>query len=156
MILCEPMGSTTLSRHHNPIRRFNFKDAGSTKEILSIITQYYPNQIVYPICQIDRHNRRHYARCTIRAERAPCASGSRCWASTSKTPCLLSGCHRFPAPTPILAQGPLHSEPRRTIIDSRDVPCQIRAPRRRFIASLMGTTARSVGPLRAPHAGRFC
>jgi hypothetical protein len=75
-----PMGQQTVSQTTQPYSRFNFKTAGGKKESVPIITQYYPNQIVYPYGKIDRHiDGRLMQAATIAQERAHAHSRSRCW-----------------------------------------------------------------------------
>jgi hypothetical protein len=75
-----PMGQQTVSQTTQPYSRFNFKTAGGKKESVPIITQYYPDQIVYPYGKIDRHiDGRLMQAATIAQERAHAHSRSRCW-----------------------------------------------------------------------------
>ena len=75
-----PMGQQIVSQTTQPYSRFNFKTAGGKKESVPIITQYYPNQIVYPYGKIDRHiDGRLMQAATIAQERAHAHSRSRCW-----------------------------------------------------------------------------
>ena len=74
-----PMGQI-VSQTTQPYSRFSFKSAGGKKESVPIITQYYPNQIVYPYGKIDRHiDGRLMQAATIAQERAHAHSRSRCW-----------------------------------------------------------------------------
>jgi len=43
-----PMGQQSVSQTTQPYSRFSFKTPGGKKESVPVITQYYPNQIVYP------------------------------------------------------------------------------------------------------------
>jgi hypothetical protein len=75
-----PMGQQSVSHSTQPYSRFSFKTAGGKKESVPIITQYYPNQIVYPYGKIDRHiDGRLMQAATIAQERAHAHSRSRCW-----------------------------------------------------------------------------
>ena len=75
-----PMGQQIVSQTTQPYTRFSFKTAGGTKESVPVITQYYPNQIVYPYAKIDRHiDGRLMQAATIAQERAHAHSRSRCW-----------------------------------------------------------------------------
>jgi hypothetical protein len=66
-----------------PIRsgfHFSFKSPEGKKESVPVITQYYPQQIVYPYGKIDRHiDSRLMQAATIAQERAHAHSRSRCW-----------------------------------------------------------------------------
>jgi hypothetical protein len=74
-----PMGQT-VSQTTQPYSRFSFKSAGGKNESVPIITQYYPNQIVYPYGKIDRHiDGRLMQAASIAQERAHAHSRSRCW-----------------------------------------------------------------------------
>ena len=75
-----PMGQQTVSHTTQPYSRFSFKTAGGKRESVPVITQYYPNQIVYPYAKIDRHiDSRMMQAATIAQERAHAHSRSRCW-----------------------------------------------------------------------------
>jgi hypothetical protein len=75
-----PMGQQIVSQTTQPYSRFNFKTSGGKKESVPVITQYYPNQIVYPYGKIDRHiDGRLMQAATIAQERAHAHSRSRCW-----------------------------------------------------------------------------
>jgi len=75
-----PMGQQSVSQTTQPYSRFSFKNPGGKKESVPIITQYYPNQIVYPYGKIDRHiDGRLMQAATIAQERAHAHSRSRCW-----------------------------------------------------------------------------
>ena len=75
-----PMGQQSVSNTTQPYSRFNFKTLGGKKESVPVITQYYPNQIVYPYGKIDRHiDGRLTQAATIAQERAHAHSRSRCW-----------------------------------------------------------------------------
>jgi hypothetical protein len=75
-----PMGQQSVSHTTQPYSRFSFKTPGGKKESVPVITQYYPNQIVYPYGKIDRHiDSRLTQAATIAQERAHAHSRSRCW-----------------------------------------------------------------------------
>jgi hypothetical protein len=75
-----PMGQQSVNQTTQPYSRFSFKSPGGKKESIPIITQYYPNQIVYPYGKIDRHiDGRLMQAATIAQERAHAHSRSRCW-----------------------------------------------------------------------------
>src|SRR5947199_292996 len=66
-----PMGQQSVSHTTQPYSRFSFKSPGGKKESIPVITQYYPNQIVYPYGKIDRHiDGRLMQAATIAQERA--------------------------------------------------------------------------------------
>jgi len=75
-----PMNQPTVSKKEQPVSRFTFKTAGGKKESAPVITQYYPNQIVYPFGRVDRHiDSRLMQAASIAQERAHAHSRSRCW-----------------------------------------------------------------------------
>jgi hypothetical protein len=75
-----PMGQQSVNHTTQPYTRFSFKTPGGKKESVPVITQYYPNQIVYPYGKIDRHiDGRLMQAATIAQERAHAHSRSRCW-----------------------------------------------------------------------------
>jgi hypothetical protein len=75
-----PMGQQSVSQTTQPYSRFSFKTPGGKKESVPVITQYYPNQIVYPYGKIDRHiDGRLMQAASIAQERAHAHSRSRCW-----------------------------------------------------------------------------
>lgn len=75
-----PMGQQSVSHTTQPYSRFSFKTSEGKKESVPVITQYYPNQIVYPYGKIDRHiDGRLMQAATIAQERAHAHSRSRCW-----------------------------------------------------------------------------
>jgi len=68
-------GAPTRSGFH-----FRFKSREGKKESVTVISQYYPQQIVYPYGKIDRHiDGRLMQAATIAQERAHAHSRSRCW-----------------------------------------------------------------------------
>ncbi len=50
-----PMGQQSVTHTTQPYSRFSLKTPGGKNESIPVITQYYPNQIVYPYGKIDRH-----------------------------------------------------------------------------------------------------
>jgi len=75
-----PMGQQSVSQTTQPYSRFSFKNAGGKRESVPVITQYYPQQIVYPYGKIDRHiDSRLMQAASIAQERAHAHSRSRCW-----------------------------------------------------------------------------
>jgi hypothetical protein len=75
-----PMGQQSVSHTTQPYSRFSFKTPGGKKESVPVISQYYPQQIVYPYGKIDRHiDSRLMQAATIAQERAHAHSRSRCW-----------------------------------------------------------------------------
>src|SRR5262249_16204121 len=76
----QPMAQQSVNNTTQAYSRFSFKTPGGKKESVPIITQYYPNQIVYPYGKIDRHiDGRLMQAATIAQERAHAHSRSRCW-----------------------------------------------------------------------------
>jgi hypothetical protein len=74
------MGQQTVSKTTQPFGHFSFKTADGKKESIPVISQYYPNQIVYPYGRVDRHiDSRLMQAATIAQERAHAHSRSRCW-----------------------------------------------------------------------------
>jgi hypothetical protein len=75
-----PMGQQSASNSTQPNRLFSFKAPGGKKESVPVITQYYPQQIVYPYGKVDRHlDTRMMQAASIAQERAHAHSRSRCW-----------------------------------------------------------------------------
>ena len=75
-----PMGQQTVSKTTQPFGHFSFKTPEGKKESIPVISQYYPQQIVYPYGRIDRHiDSRLMQAATIAQERAHAHSRSRCW-----------------------------------------------------------------------------
>jgi len=75
-----PMGQQATSAPTRPGFHFSFKSPEGKKESVPVITQYYPQQIVYPYGKIDRHiDSRLMQAATIAQERAHAHSRSRCW-----------------------------------------------------------------------------
>jgi hypothetical protein len=75
-----PMNQPTVSTTAKPVSRFSFKSAEGKKESVPVISQYYPQQIVYPFGRVDQHiDGRLMQAATIAEERAHAHSRSRCW-----------------------------------------------------------------------------
>ena len=75
-----PMGQQSVNHTTQPYSRFSFKTRGGKSESIPVITQYYPQQIVYPYGKIDRHiDSRLMQAASIAQERAHAHSRSRCW-----------------------------------------------------------------------------
>jgi hypothetical protein len=75
-----PMGQQATSAPKRSGFRFSFKTPEGKKESVPVISQYYPQQIVYPYGKIDRHiDSRLMQAATIAQERAHAHSRSRCW-----------------------------------------------------------------------------
>jgi hypothetical protein len=75
-----PMGQQATSAPTRSGFHFSFKTPEGKKESVPVITQYYPQQIVYPYGKIDRHiDSRLMQAATIAQERAHAHSRSRCW-----------------------------------------------------------------------------
>jgi len=63
-----------------PFTGFSYKTSAGKKESVPVITQYYPQQIVYPFAKVDRHiDGRLMQAATIAQERAHAHSRSMCW-----------------------------------------------------------------------------
>ncbi len=59
---------------------YSYKTPEGKKESAPVITQYYPQRIVYPFAKIDRHiDRKLMQAATIAQERAHAHSRSMCW-----------------------------------------------------------------------------
>ncbi len=75
-----PMNQPTVSSTTKPVSRFSFRSADGKKESAPVITQYYPQQMVYPFGKVDRHiDGRLMQAASIAEERAHAHSRSRCW-----------------------------------------------------------------------------
>jgi hypothetical protein len=75
-----PMGQQATSAPTRSGFHFSFKSPEGKKESVPVISQYYPQQIVYPYGKIDRHiDSRLMQAATIAQERAHAHSRSRCW-----------------------------------------------------------------------------
>jgi hypothetical protein len=79
----EPVRPMEQQSTSTPARRgfhFSFKTPEGKKESAPVITQYYPQRIVYPFAKVDRHiDSRLMQAATIAQERAHAHSRSRCW-----------------------------------------------------------------------------
>jgi hypothetical protein len=75
-----PMNQPTVSKREQPASRFTFKMPEGKKESAPVITQYYPQRIVYPFAKVDRHiDGKLMQAATIAQERAHAHSRSMCW-----------------------------------------------------------------------------
>ena len=75
-----PMGQQATSAPTRSGFHFSFKTPDGKKESVPVISQYYPQQIVYPYGKIDRHiDGRLMQAATTAQERAHAHSRSRCW-----------------------------------------------------------------------------
>jgi len=75
-----PVEKQSTSKTTWPFTRFNYKTPDGKKESVPVITQYYPQQIVYPFGKVDRHiDSRLMQAATIAQERAHAHSRSMCW-----------------------------------------------------------------------------
>jgi hypothetical protein len=74
-----PMNQPTVNTT-KPSSRFSFRTAGGKTESVPVVTQYYPNRIVYPLAKVDKHiDSRLVQAATLAQERAHAHSRSRCW-----------------------------------------------------------------------------
>ena len=63
-----------------PITHYSYRTPEGKKESASVITHYYPKQIVYPFAKVDRHiDGKLMQAATIAQERAHAHSRSMCW-----------------------------------------------------------------------------
>jgi hypothetical protein len=75
-----PMNQPTANQAAQHGSRFSFKTADGKRESVPVISQYYPNRIVYPYAKVDRHiDSRLVQAATLAQERAHAHSRSRCW-----------------------------------------------------------------------------
>ena len=75
-----PIAKPSRSETTQPIAHYSYKTAAGRKESVSVITQYYPQRIVYPFGKVDRHiDRKLMQAATIAQERAHAHSRSMCW-----------------------------------------------------------------------------
>jgi hypothetical protein len=75
-----PMDQQTVSKTTKHVGLFSFKTSEGKKESVSVISQYYPKQIVYPFGRVDRHiDGRLMQAASIAEERAHAHSRSMCW-----------------------------------------------------------------------------
>jgi hypothetical protein len=62
------------------VAHYSYKTAEGKKESIPVITQYYPQRIVYPFAKVDRHiDGKLMQAATIAQERAHAHSRSMCW-----------------------------------------------------------------------------
>ena len=75
-----PMNQPTVNQTVQHSSRFSFKTADGKRESVPVISQYYPNRIVYPYAKVDRRiDSRLVQAATLAQERAHAHSRSRCW-----------------------------------------------------------------------------
>ncbi len=75
-----PMEQQSTSTPKRPAFHFSFKTPEGKKESAPVVTQYYPQRIVYPFAKVDQHiDSRLMQAATIAQERAHAHSRSRCW-----------------------------------------------------------------------------
>jgi hypothetical protein len=75
-----PIAKPNRSETTQPIAHYSYKTAAGKKESIPVITQYYPQRIVYPFAKVDRHiDRKLMEAATIAQERAHAHSRSMCW-----------------------------------------------------------------------------
>jgi len=76
----KPVERKSASKTTWPFTHFSYKTSEGKKESVPVITQYYPQQIVYPFGKVDRHiDGRLMQAATIAEERAHAHSRSMCW-----------------------------------------------------------------------------
>jgi hypothetical protein len=75
-----PMNQPAATQTAQHVGRFSFKTLEGKRESVPVISQYYPNRIVYPYAKVDRHiDSRLVQAATLAQERAHAHSRSRCW-----------------------------------------------------------------------------
>jgi hypothetical protein len=75
-----PMNQPTANQTVQHGSRFSFRSPQGKKELVPVITDYYPKRIVYPYAKIDRRiDSRLVQAATLAQERAHAHSRSRCW-----------------------------------------------------------------------------
>ena len=75
-----PMNQPTVNQTVQHGSRFSFRSPQGKKESVPVITDYYPNRIVYPLAKVDRRiDNRLVQAATLAQERAHAHSRSRCW-----------------------------------------------------------------------------
>jgi hypothetical protein len=83
VITKEPAPAVTKEKTNErkrPVAPYHYVTPTGKKESASVITQYYPKRIVYPVAKIDRHiDRKLMQAATIAQERAHAHSRSLCW-----------------------------------------------------------------------------
>ena len=75
-----PMNQPAVNQTVQHGSRFSFRSPLGKKESVPVITDYYPNRIVYPLAKVDRRiDNRLVQAATLAQERAHAHSRSRCW-----------------------------------------------------------------------------
>ncbi len=75
-----PIAKPYSSETTQSVTHYSYKTPQGKKESIPVITQYYPQQIVYPLAKIDRHlDGKLMQAATIAQERAHAHSRSMCW-----------------------------------------------------------------------------
>ena len=75
-----PIEKPSTSEATRPVTHYSYKTPQGKKESVPVITQYYPNRIVYPFAKVDRHiDPKLMQAATIAQERAHAHSRSMCW-----------------------------------------------------------------------------
>jgi hypothetical protein len=75
-----PMNQPTVTQTVQHSSRFSFRSPQGKKESVAVISDYYPNRIVYPLAKVDRRiDNRLVQAATLAQERAHAHSRSRCW-----------------------------------------------------------------------------
>jgi hypothetical protein len=75
-----PMNQPTVNQTAQRSSRFSFKSPDGKRESVPVISQYYPQRIVYPYAKVDRRiDNRLVQAATLAQERAHAHSRSRCW-----------------------------------------------------------------------------
>ncbi len=75
-----PISKANGSETAQAVVHYSYKTAEGKKESIPVITQYYPQRIVYPFAKVDQHiDRKLMQAATIAQERAHAHSRSMCW-----------------------------------------------------------------------------
>ena len=75
-----PMNQPAVNQTVQHGSRFIFRSPQGKRESVPVITDYYPNRIVYPLAKVDRRiDNRLVQAATLAQERAHAHSRSRCW-----------------------------------------------------------------------------
>jgi len=75
-----PIEKPSTSEATRPVTHYSYKTPQGKNESVPVITQYYPQQIVYPFAKVDRQiDSRLMQAATIAQERAHAHSRSMCW-----------------------------------------------------------------------------
>ncbi|MFL6598272.1 MAG: hypothetical protein DMF08_06065 [Verrucomicrobia bacterium] len=75
-----PMNQPAVNQTVQHGSRFSFRSLQGKRESVPVITDYYPNRIVYPLAKVDRRiDNRLVQAATLAQERAHAHSRSRCW-----------------------------------------------------------------------------